>query len=60
LPVVVQVAVMKVVAAVQVDIEKRPSRLPPIQFPSQLEVEESAPLTMLRQVETVAIVNSDP
>jgi hypothetical protein len=59
LPVVVQVAVMKVVEVVQVDIEKRLSRLPLIQFLSQLGVEESAPLMMVRQVEVVAIVSSD-
>jgi hypothetical protein len=57
--VVVQVAVMKVVEVVQVDIEKRLSRLPLIQFLSQLGVEESAPLMMVRQVEVVAIVSSD-
>jgi hypothetical protein len=59
LPVVVQVAVMKVVEVVQVDIEKRLSRLPLIQFLSQLGVEESAPPTMVHQVEVVAIVSSD-
>jgi hypothetical protein len=59
LPVVVQVAVMKVVEVVQVDIEKRLSRLPLIQFLSQLGVEESAPPMMVHQVEVVAIVSSD-